>query len=175
MVRTVAQWAGVLAIKYGRTAQKMNFTMKLLYAVSIYLEMFRKYVPRCFMKWFICIAMNITSKGHTYHNKRFKEVAENHGLIVEYDKRIGWSIAKLTDEAKTFVEANTNKEVFTLTRNRHGAVEKPSDEGGEEEDPKPKQSMRKYVCPACGTIIRATKDVNVKCADCDEIFVKEEI
>lgn len=124
-----------------------------------------------------CNEKNIknTSRGHTYHNKRFKEVAENHGLIVEYDKRIGWSITKLTDEAKAFVEANTSKEVFTLTRNRHGAVEKPLGEGGEEEDPKPKQSMRKYVCPACGTIIRATKEVNVKCADCDELFVKEEI
>ncbi|WP_373845435.1 hypothetical protein [Clostridium sp.] len=42
-------------------------------------------------------------------------------------------------------------------------------EGGDEEEPK--QSMRKYICPGCGTIIRATKDVNVQCADCNEMFV----
>lgn len=28
----------------------------------------------------------------------------------------------------------------------------------------------KYVCPVCGTIIRATRQVNVKCGDCDVAF-----
>lgn len=28
----------------------------------------------------------------------------------------------------------------------------------------------KYVCPACGTIIRAARQVNVKCGDCDVAF-----
>lgn len=124
-----------------------------------------------------------TSRGRTYHNKRFKEVAEQHGLNIEYDKRIGWSITKLSEEAKAFVEANANKEVFTLTRNRHRRAsnpdeptqDEPTGEGGEEEAPKPKQSMRKYICPNCSTIIRATKDVNVKCADCDVLFIKEEV
>ncbi|NLD49119.1 MAG: SprT family zinc-dependent metalloprotease [Clostridiaceae bacterium] len=123
-----------------------------------------------------------TSRGHTYHNKKFKEIAELHGLVIEYDKRIGWSISKLTDEAKAFAKANTDSSVFRLTRGRHKSPDKPEEpeegeeptgeEGGEEE-PKPKQSMRKYVCPNCKTIIRATKDVNVKCADCDEFFEKE--
>lgn len=124
-----------------------------------------------------------TSRGGTYHNKRYKEVAEKHGLIIEYDKRIGWSLTKLSEDAIAFIEANVNKDVFVLTRTFHKAIGEPetpseSDNGGEEEQggeepPKPKQSLRKYVCPKCGTIIRASKNVNVKCADCDELFIKE--
>lgn len=74
-----------------------------------------------------------TSRAHTYHNKRFKEVAEQHGLAIQYDKRIGWSLTKLSDEAKGFVEDNVNKDVFILTRGHH-RVEKPSgsDEMGED-------------------------------------------
>ena len=45
-------------------------------------------------------------------------------------------------------------------------------EGGTEPE-KPKQSMRKYVCPKCGCIIRATKEVNIICGDCKVAFVKE--
>lgn len=114
-----------------------------------------------------CVEHNIkdTSRRNIYHNKKFKEVAEQHGLIIEYDKRIGWSITKLTDEAKTFVQNNANKEVFVLTRITKINL---AEDGGEEE---PKQSMRKYICPGCGTIIRATKDVNVQCVDCNKIFV----
>ena len=35
-----------------------------------------------------------------------------------------------------------------------------------------KQSSRKYVCPCCGLIIRATKEVRVQCMDC-EMEMKE--
>lgn len=31
----------------------------------------------------------------------------------------------------------------------------------------------KYVCPECGAIIRATKEVNVVCGDCDVPFERE--
>jgi len=40
--------------------------------------------------------------------------------------------------------------------------------------PNPTGSANALKTLLCGTIIRATKDVNVKCADCDELFVKEE-
>ena len=36
-----------------------------------------------------------------------------------------------------------------------------------------KQSSRKYVCPMCGAIIRATKEVHVICADCNEEFEED--
>ena len=34
-------------------------------------------------------------------------------------------------------------------------------------------STRKYVCPCCHTSVRATKQVNIMCADCDEYMVEE--
>lgn len=39
---------------------------------------------------------------------------------------------------------------------------------------KAKQSSRKYVCPMCGLIIRATKEVNVICGDCGCAFEEDE-
>lgn len=148
-----------------------------------------------------------TSRGNTYHNKRFKQEAEKRGLIIEYDKRIGWSITSLQEETKKFIEDNVNKDVFTVTRVRHRVPLPPIDldidhpqtdeDPGEEintgidtvdpddedydvpyeipfEEEKPKQSSRKYICPECKTIIRATKEVNVVCGDCNKHFVKEE-
>jgi acetone carboxylase gamma subunit len=38
---------------------------------------------------------------------------------------------------------------------------------------KSKQSSRKYVCPGCGCIIRATKEVHVVCGDCEMVFEEE--
>jgi len=134
-----------------------------------------------------------TSRSNTYHNKRFKEMAESHGLIVTYDEKIGWSSSQLTPEAMTFVEENADKDVFVVTRNRHSAPKPPKQPTGSQEDEsggeaegepetgtedgtepeKPKQSLRKYVCPKCGCIIRASKEVNVICGDCKVPFEKE--
>lgn len=135
-----------------------------------------------------------TSRGHTYHNKRFKAAAEDHGLIVTYDNKIGWSSSTLKPDAAAFVEENADKTAFVVTRNRHtapNAPKTPTDggedeggkdgrgepengaEGGTEGENKPKQSLRKYTCPKCGTIIRASREVRVICADCKVLFVIE--
>lgn len=125
-----------------------------------------------------------TSRGNTYHNKRFKEIAESHGLIVSYDDKIGWSISELTPEAEALIEEKANKAAFVVTRERHTPPKSPvgSTEGGGDttgepeggtEPEKPKQSLRKYVCPKCGCIIRASKEVNVICGDCKVLFEKE--
>ena len=31
-----------------------------------------------------------------------------------------------------------------------------------------------YICPKCGNSVRATKDVNIACLDCDMQMMKEE-
>ena len=38
-----------------------------------------------------------TSRGFTYHNKRFKAAAESHGLIVDHHDKYGWSITHPSD------------------------------------------------------------------------------
>lgn len=102
-----------------------------------------------------------TSRGGTYHNKKYKEEAEAHGLTVEQHPKYGWALTKLSTEAEEFVDELQNKK-FEIFRPR---TPKAKSKG--------KQSTRKYVCPCCGCIIRATKEVFVICGACQERFVEE--
>ena len=47
-----------------------------------------------------------TSRGNTYHNKRFKGIAESHGLKVSHHEKYGWTITEPNDELLTFVLEN---------------------------------------------------------------------
>ena len=105
-----------------------------------------------------------TSRSGTYHNKKFKETAEAHGLTVEKGEKYGWHKTALSPEALEFVQS-LGKQGFTLVRPRPIGLKGSSKGGG--------SSSRKYVCPCCGAIIRATKEVRVICADCDCEFQEE--
>ena len=93
-----------------------------------------------------------TSRSGTYHNKKFKETAEAHGLTVEKGEKYGWHKTALSPEALEFVQS-LGKQGFTLVRPRPIGLKGSSKGGG--------SSSRKYVCPCCGAIIRATKEVHV--------------
>ena len=43
------------------------------------------------------------SRGNTYHNKRFKESAESHGLIVDYSQKYGWAHTSPSDKLLDFI------------------------------------------------------------------------
>lgn len=108
-----------------------------------------------------------TSRGGTYHNKKFKDAAEAHGLIVEASEKYGWSKTELTSESLLEVHEFMNsigRTSFDLYREKVEEKKK----GGK------KSSSRKYVCPCCGLIVRATKEVKVKCFDCDELLIEEQ-
>lgn len=105
-----------------------------------------------------------TSRSGIYHNKKFKETAEAHGLIVEKGEKYGWHKTTLSPEALEFVQS-LGKQGFTLVRPRPLGLKGSSKSGG--------SSSRKYVCPCCGTIIRATKEVHVICAECEVEFQEE--
>lgn len=53
--------------------------------------------------WNLQNGVQDTSRGGTYHNKKFKEVAEQHGLIIEQHPKYGWTLTKLNDEAQEFI------------------------------------------------------------------------
>lgn len=99
-----------------------------------------------------------TSRGGTYHNKKFKQVAEEHGLIIDKHEKYGWTLTKLNEDAEQFID-NMNEQGFGLYRSKLQKVKSASN-----------SSSRKYVCPGCGAIIRATKEVRVICGDCDLEF-----
>lgn len=109
------------------------------------------------------IGVQDTSRGGTYHNKKYKEAAEKHGLTVEKDAKYGWTKTSLNDEAKAFVDGMQDKK-FELHRKSLPKIPGAA---------KTKQSSRKYVCPVCGCIIRATKEVHVICGDCNVEFEEE--
>ncbi|MEG2262125.1 MAG: hypothetical protein RSB98_04675 [Raoultibacter sp.] len=106
-----------------------------------------------------------TSRHGTYHNKLYKADAEERGLIVDKSPKYGWSDTSLNAEAKQFIDG-LNRANYTIFR--------VSFEGLEEKKARKGSSSRKYVCPGCGCIIRATKEVWVICGDCNDEFELEE-
>lgn len=102
------------------------------------------------------------SRSGQYHNKLFKRIAESHGLTVDFNSKIGYAITGLTLESRATIGEFVKDEKFLYRESvRKGQRVKSS-------------STRKYVCPVCGQSVRATKAVNIMCADCDEKMVEEE-
>lgn len=105
-----------------------------------------------------------TSRSHVYHNKLFKRIAEQHGLIVECERGIGWSRTSLTDDSKTilrpFFESNPETLIYRVPTKKTVALKC--------------SSTRKYVCPDCACSCRATKELRLMCADCNKLMELEE-
>jgi predicted RNA-binding Zn-ribbon protein involved in translation (DUF1610 family) len=107
-----------------------------------------------------------TSRAGIYHNTKFKETAEKHGLQISYNEHIGWSLTKLTAETEKWVEENINIKGFSVYKLTKEKISKGTT--------KPKQSMRKLVCPSCGLIVRVTKpNVKLLCVECNEELKEE--
>lgn len=112
-----------------------------------------------------------TSRGGTYHNKRFKAEAEKRGLTVYYDTRIGYSITKPGILIEDFVKdykldgVNIHRLIYNGVQGDPGGSGVIST-GGDDEAPK-KSNVRKYICPCCHKSVRATRDVNIACLDCN--------
>ena len=116
------------------------------------------------------------SRGGTYHNQKFKEVAEARGLIVEKHPKYGYCITTPSAEFTELVKKHCRAGCFKLERiktYRDGTpkVTKTGDDGKEKTISRTRQSSRKYTCPKCAVIVRATKEVNIVCGDCDVLFV----
>ena len=122
-----------------------------------------------------------TSQYGRYHNGKFKSEAEARGLIITRADGIGWSVTTPSENfIKVLKEHNIEK---PLDINRDGLILDILNKigtGGMDgtagigntlpipiQPKKPKQSTRKYICPCCGLIIRATKTVRVQCMDCE--------
>ena len=114
--------------------------------------------------WNLQEGIQDTSRGGTYHNKKFKEAAEKHGLTVAKTDKHGWSKTGLTPETEAFVKS-MEKQAFSIVRPKVSGLKGAAK----------KQSSRKYVCPCCGAIIRATKEVYVICGDCEVPFEESEV
>ena len=108
------------------------------------------------------------SRGNTYHNRKFKEEAECRGLIVEHSDKYGWSHTSPSDLLLDFVLENDLTDIL-INRNEFSGFQMggTGTHSGTPITPTAKKSSsRKYICPCCGTSIRATKKVNIGCLDC---------
>ena len=115
--------------------------------------------------WNIQNGVKDCSRGNSYHNKAYKESAEKRGLIVTKDEKYGYCKTTLNDFGLDFVEREKS-DCFKLVRTKMADTEKTE---------KKKSSSKKYICPDCGAIVRATKEVRIICADCDVEFELEEV
>lgn len=121
-----------------------------------------------------------TSNNGVYHNRRFKEQAEAHGLTVDHHEKYGWTITSPSEELLDFIIFQGWQDIqmgerlawSDMAGTGAGSKSPGSSQTGAPKPPKAKSSTRRWVCPKCGTIIRSTKDVRVICADCMELFVK---
>lgn len=115
------------------------------------------------------------SRGNTYHNRKFKDAAEAHGLIVEHDDKYGWSHTEPNEVLQSFINENALQDIL-INRNEMPQLQvtgKGSQNGAPFSGTAPKtSSSRKYICPSCGNSIRATKKVNIACMDCNEQMVE---
>ena len=117
------------------------------------------------------------SRGNTYHNKRFKQAAEQRGLTVEHSEKYGWSHTSPTEELLDFVINNGLTDIL-INRNEQGFFRvgggTGTHSGGADITGRPPRtsSTRKYVCPCCGMSVRATRTVRIACIDCAEQMVE---
>lgn len=114
------------------------------------------------------------SRGNTYHNKKFRDKAEEVGLIIERDKRIGWSITSPSEELIEYIIQQGWSDIL-MNREENIRISGSSgggSTGGADKPTKKPSSTRKYICPCCGNSVRATKNVNIICADCMELMIK---
>ena len=120
---------------------------------------------------------DVSNNGY-YHNTKFKATAEAHGLHIEKHPRYGWTVTTLTEDTAAWLAEQPG--MVDITASRKTLLQITTTTGDDGEEPKTttvkggrqtsKNRSIKYVCPECGTIIRATREVNVVCGDCGVPF-----
>lgn len=112
-----------------------------------------------------------TSRGNTYHNKRFKEECEKRALRITSAPTVGYSVTSPTQELIMLVGNMGWNDRIKLYRKRPSgtANERTKGTNGDDVPTKKKSSTRKYVCPKCGMSVRASKAVRIACMECGNI------
>lgn len=102
-----------------------------------------------------------TSANGRYHNKKFKETAEAHGLIIEKDSRYGWTITKLHEDTAAWIEENIEDKGFDLVRAKR-----------EKKSSGRKSKYNYYMCPCCGAKFYSVHQIRATCDVCMEEFIQ---
>lgn len=117
-----------------------------------------------------------TSNGY-YHNKRFKETAENLGhLSISKDIKYGWTVTEPTEETIDFCIRNGLTDIkvgkaIDFTVFGFGGTATGTATGTTRPRTKKGNSI-KMICPQCGAIARVTRQTNLICGDCMEHMIE---
>lgn len=110
------------------------------------------------------------SRGGTYHNKAFRDKAVECDLLIDCHPTYGWTITNPSDALVEFCIENELLEI-RICRNDFDTIVTGRAGKSAPAGAKKKSSTRKYVCPCCGTSVRATREVHIACIDCEEVLV----
>jgi len=98
-----------------------------------------------------------------YHNKLFKRICETHGLNAEEEGGKGYAKTSLTLDSghllKEYTDKNPPEFIYRIAEKKGLPVRI--------------NNVRKYFCPVCGSKVKATRSVNIICADCGVAFNEE--
>ena len=112
-----------------------------------------------------------SGSGNFYHNRKYKEIAESHGLCVEKHPKYGLTITSPGLPLLNFIEEQGWQDLQMCEAvslwDVIGTLPKGAGNGTATKTKKP-SSTRKYICPCCHQSVRATKAVNILCGDCME-------
>lgn len=116
-----------------------------------------------------------TSRNGSYHNRLFAIEAEKHGLTVEKSSKYGYAFTSCDDSLYEWViaHADTLREIEMCRSNiwhNAGGIGGKATNGGAPASTSGNSHSRKYICPKCSNSVRATKTVNIICADCMELM-----
>ena len=100
-----------------------------------------------------------TSGNGRYHNKKFKETAEAHGLIIERVDGYGWTKTSLKPETAEWIDKNIEIEKINLVRVKREKTGKSK-----------KSKYNYYACPCCGKKFYSIYEITATCEDCNETF-----
>ena len=121
---------------------------------------------------------DVSNNGY-YHNKKFKDTAEAHGLHIEHHTTYGWTVTTLTEGTAEWLARQPGMQDIAASRKTLLQIKTKTDDNEDGEGTTTtikgrrqtsKNRSIKYVCPQCGAIIRATREVNVVCGDCNVAF-----
>ena len=97
-----------------------------------------------------------TSRNGAFHNTKFRDIAEKHGLVIDKDPKNGWSITDYTPGFEKFVtNLNIDYNVFNyfrLIRTEEGTTKATS--------------VKRWICPICAQTINAKKTASLACGNC---------
>ena len=99
-----------------------------------------------------------TSNNNVYHNKKFKEEAEQRGLSIEKAQTIGWSVTTPTEEFIEYIKGlSVSEEAFKFFRKMPLGKEKVK---------KTTKKTTKYTCPCCEVSVRGEPELEIECKKC---------